>query len=239
MYVDAHCHCHEFPEEEINSILRENDIILVIVSENLESSKKTISLSEKFEKVIPCIGLHPWEIKGEISIVEADKIIEQSQEIGCFGEVGLDRRFNRKNYNYQKMVFIKFVEAAKKGNKVLNIHALDAWEETIEIVHDMGVKKAIFHWYSGPVKLLEKIREYGYFITINPSVKFQKKHGAVLKNAPLDIILTESDGPYEYKGNILHPKMVPNLVNYIAEVKKLSREEVLEIIIANFGKLFQ
>ena len=236
MYVDAHCHLYAFEDGEIIKIFDELDISMLAVSENIESSKRSIDLTSISEKIYPCVGLHPWEVKGEESLQEAEEIIGMHKRAKCFGEIGLDKRFNTENYEYQKEIFYKFVEASSKLKMPLNIHALDAWKEVFEIISSYGIKKAIFHWYSGPIDLLKKIEEHGYFITINPSASFQKKHGAVLRHSPTSILLTESDGPYNYKGRVLHPRMVPETVQLIADLKKIDRNELLNIIQSNFRK---
>ncbi|MHC1627681.1 MAG: TatD family hydrolase, partial [Candidatus Nezhaarchaeales archaeon] len=59
MYFDAHCHLHEFNEEEIKGF---KDYIIVAVSDDLETSIKTIRLAENYNNVLPCVGVHPWSI---------------------------------------------------------------------------------------------------------------------------------------------------------------------------------
>lgn len=237
-YIDAHCHFYSFNKEEVDKISSLTNFIIVAVSDDLNSTIKTLNSANKIGIIVPCVGLHPWNVKSEDSLVEVDKITEKIENAQCIGEVGLDQRFNKENYNLQKEVFYKFVEIAKKSNKPINIHALDAWREAFEIVKSYNIKKAIFHWYSGPTDLLKHFEKEGYFITINPSVTFQRKHGRVLKEAPLKILLTESDGPYNYRGKILHPIDVKNLVRYIAEVKKLKEEEVIKAILTNYNSIF-
>jgi TatD DNase family protein len=76
-------------------------------------------------------------------------------------------------------------------------------------------------------------------ITINPAAKIQPRHREVIEEAPIDMILTESDGPYEYRGLSLRPDMVEDLVKLIAEVKGMRVEDVEEAIEFNFRRLFR
>lgn len=233
MYVDAHCHLYAFSDDDIKKIFQELNMVVIAISDTYDASKRTQNLAKIHNNIIPCIGIHPWEIKGEDVLQAIDKLIENINDAKCIGEVGLDKRFNSENYNLQKEAFYKFVEASIKYKKPLNIHALDAWREAFEIVSSMGVKRAIFHWYSGPIDLLRKIKDSGYFITINPSVKFQKKHSMVLKESPIEIILTESDAPYNYRGLTLHPNMIPKLIDHIAKVKNLKAKYIETLIESN------
>jgi len=62
-YIDSHCHLYKFNEIEIKRILKNKDIIILSVSEDLESSLKNLILSQLNENVIPAIGIHPWNIE--------------------------------------------------------------------------------------------------------------------------------------------------------------------------------
>jgi TatD DNase family protein len=88
------------------------------------------------------------------------------------------------------------------------------------------------------VELLKEIEGAGYFITINPSVTFQEKHKRVLEKAPLEILLTESDGGYVYRGRLLEPPMVRESLESIAKVKGISLEDAEKAVERNFKRAF-
>ena len=220
MYIDAHVHLHEDPS------MKEEIPIIIAVSDDLESSKKTIEIADN-----PCIGIHPWQVEeaSEEELRELEKLVERAI---CIGEVGLDYRYV-KNKEKQLNFFITFLELSKEYDLPLNVHALDAWREAFELLLKYDVRRAYFHWYNGPLDLIEEIVGQGYFIGINAALKVQKKHMKVLERTPLKAILTESDGPYRYRGLNLRPKEIPWLVNKIAEVKGISKENVVEEVYRN------
>ena len=55
MLVDAHCHAHAFSDGELR---RFSEIRIIAVSEDLESSRRTINLSRRFNNITPFIGIH-------------------------------------------------------------------------------------------------------------------------------------------------------------------------------------
>ncbi len=237
MLVDAHCHAHELRGELERYALK---MLIISVAEDLESSLKTINLTESFLNILPFVGIHPWNI-GRITQQEIEnviRLIEREDEVKGIGEVGLDRRVV-KTYERQKEVFKRFCELASEYDLPMNIHARAAWREVLELLRKWDIKSAIIHWYSGPAELLEEIEANGYMITINPAVKIQPKHRRVLEQAPLNMILTESDGPYEYRGLKLKPKLIPDLVSFIAEVKGLTPQAIEEAVESNFRRLFR
>ncbi len=239
MYVDMHCHCHEFSEDEIKSFL-DKGINLVCVSDDPLSSNHTLELSRKYHGIIPCIGVHPWEAH-KYSLKNISELVEEAlrNDIVCLGEVGLDKLFVPKTYEHQLVLFKYFLNIAKEYDLVLNLHTAGTWREVFDLLIKYDIDKAYFHWYTGPLNLLEQIKEQGYFIGINPAWKIQEKHRKVIEKADIDMIITESDAPYKYKNMVLSPLMVIETVNYIAERKKIDVEYVKQRIWINYNKIFK
>ncbi|MGC9147953.1 MAG: TatD family hydrolase [Sulfolobales archaeon] len=241
MIYDAHCHLHEFPDEYIERLVSSNNYVITAVSDDFRSSLRTLKLYEKFrESINPCIGIHPWVIertdKKDLEMVLG--LIERLN-IGCIGEVGLDRVFVPQSIDKQIEFFLQILEFAKSKDIVLNIHAPGAWSQVLELLRRYDIGKAIIHWYTGPQELLREIGENGYMISINPAVKIQRKHQEIVSKADLEIILVESDGPYEYKGLKLSPELIEDTISFIAEIKKIDSRELKKIIQSNYKKLFK
>ena len=237
MLIDAHSHAYDLPRKELEKY---RSIRIVSVSEDLESSLKTLSIAEEFPNIIPFVGVHPWRL-GEVSgseIEEVLRLVEKRDDVKGVGEVGLDRKIEE-SYERQKEVFKKFCSLASEYDLPVNVHARAAWREALEILEKLEVEKAVIHWYSGPIELLEEIAQSGYMITINPAVKIQERHRRVLEEAELNIILTESDGPYRYRGLDLKPEMIRDLIKFISEVKKIDEETLKNIIASNFRRLIR
>ncbi len=238
MYIDMHCHCNEYSLDELKKYIN-SGIHLVGVSEDPESINVILEYWKKLRSgFTPCIGLHPWIIH-KYSVDDARRIVEIALEKGvkCLGEIGLDKRFVPKTYDHQLEVFKVFVEAAKEYGFVLNLHTPGAWREVYEILVRNDISKAYFHWYTGPLDLLVEFEAMGYFIGINPAWRIQEKHRRIIEEAPLNVMITESDAPYKYKGLELNPLMIPDTVKYIASIKSINEDIVREKILANAKKL--
>jgi len=234
MLVDAHCHAHAFSDAELREFSK---IRIIAVSEDLESSRRTIDLSKRFNNIIPFVGIHPWNLES-ISEKELEEVLEILRLSGAMGigEVGVDGRIKR-SIRRQVEVFKLFCEISAELDLPMNIHALDAWDQVFEIMLKMDVRRALFHWYTGPIRLLRDIGEAGYYISINPAARVQPKHRKVLENAELDMIVTESDGPYNYRGLRLKPTMISDLMEFISNVKGVDRISLEEVIERNFERL--
>jgi len=237
LLIDAHSHAYDLPRRELEKY---RSMRIVSVSEDLESSLKTLSIAEEFPNIIPFVGVHPWRL-GEVSgseVEEVLRLVEKREDVKGIGEVGLDRKIEE-SYERQKEVFKKFCSLASEYDLPVNVHARAAWKDALEILEKLEVEKAVIHWYSGPIELLDEIAQIGYMITINPAVKIQERHRRVLEEAELNIILTESDGPYRYRGLDLKPEMIRDLIKFISEVKKVNEETLENIIASNFRRLIR
>ena len=240
MIYDMHCHLYEFSNEEIEDIFeKDKELKIVAVSDDLSSLRRTIELQELYpERVIVCAGFHPWNI-GKVSLTELDDILRTiyRRDILCIGEVGLDKKFVPETIDLQYEVFKRFLEVARDLDAMVNIHSPNAWKDVLSLLKEFEIKRAMFHWYTGPLSLIEAIGEMGYKISINAAVLIQKKHQEVVKRASLEYIVLESDGPYEYRGLRLTPLMVRRAAEEIAKIKNVNVDEVLKFALNNSLKL--
>ncbi len=238
--LDAHCHLHEYSDDEISEFVEKLGIAIIAVSDDLESSNRTLELSKRFSRIIPALGMHPWEVSPErLDEVEAviQLVYRNRDVVRMLGEIGLDRRFRGSTIAYQYEVFTKFLEVARELQLGVTVHSVDTWDEVLRLLQRYDIPIAVFHWYTGPLDLIKEIGNAGYMISINPAISVQEKHRRVASIAPLEMILVESDGPYNYRGMRLGPHMLEETVRHIAEAKKMSVDEVRSAIIENGMKL--
>lgn len=235
--VDAHIHCHEMSSQLANHF--SGDYILVCVGEDPPSSFSIVNLSKNYRNINPCIGIHPWNIH-KYSVEDLRRLLEWGVNNGvkCLGEIGLDKRFVAETFNKQLELFDLMLKYAKEYDLVLNLHSAGAWREVFDKVYKMGVPRAFFHWYTGPLDVLRDIVDAGYYIGANPAWKVQEKHLNILKNASLENILTESDAPYEYRGLKLDPAMIRETISILTKIHGLEEGRVEDIIYKNYRKLF-
>jgi len=97
------------------------------------------------------------------------------------------------------------------------------------------------HCFSGNFKLVKKILENNWILTIPTSVKNSQHFQKVIEIAPIKNLLCETDSPY------LHPdKEFPNepenvIESYkkISEIKKISLKEVEKTLEKNYANFFK
>lgn len=239
MYIDAHVHLHEFMSHEIEEFIQLG-VALVAVSDDYDSSIKTLELRDSFpEHIKACVGIHPWNIPEEgVSSSLIESVLDLAKEADCIGEVGVDLKFAPKTFQVQREIFRTFVREAVRLGKPVNVHAAGAWKEALAILTELNTPGALIHWYTGPEELLQLFAGRSYYISLNPAMKIQRKHLELAAKVDLRVVLTESDGPYEYRGLRLSPKLVPELVARLAALRNVSVSDIEEIIWENFNHLF-
>lgn len=239
--TDAHCHAHELGEDEL-ARLAESFEMLVAVSDDLESSLRTAALAEKFKFLVPCVGIHPWSLRSweavEGQLRELERVAVE-RGIQCLGEVGLDLAFVPQTYELQLKTLGWVLDLAKDLDLAVNMHAAKAWRQALDEVGRRGLRRVLFHWYTGPIDVLAEIATQGYLISINPTVKVSRKHLEVAKFAPLHAITFESDGPYEYRGLSLTPRLIPEAVSLVASERGVDVGELAAAASENLRRFLE
>ncbi len=89
----------------------------------------------------------------------------------ALGEVGLDYKAKVKKA-VQWEVFARVLDLAAEFKKPVIVHARFSHQRCHRMVSAAKIKKAVFHWYSGPLDLLEKIIADGYFVSCTPALAY-------------------------------------------------------------------
>ena len=120
-------------------------------------------------------------------------------------EIGLD--FS-KNYvdskEKQIYAFRSVLNYIKGDNKIVSVHSRKAEKEVFELLQEYGTKNVIFHWYSGPLNLIDEIINAGYYFSINEAMTTSISGRKIISKIPLNRILTETDAPFNKHSNILN-----------------------------------
>lgn len=238
MIVDTHCHYDMFdnPTQIIKDC--ENRNIITIGMTNLPSHFEMGYPHIKGYKYIRmALGLHPLMAREHNrELVRFKKNIDNTSYIG---EVGLD--FSRDGISTKDIQISSFeyvLETIKSKKKIVSLHSRRAEKEVLELLKKYEIKNAIFHWYSGGVKVLREIFENGYYFSINPTMVKSKSGQKLIAEMPLDRILTETDSPYTQIGSrTTKPSDVKIVISYLSESKGMSAEVVENKIYSNFKNL--
>jgi TatD DNase family protein len=228
--IDTHAHLEELDELELAiTNAKESDLEAIIaVGSNTSSNQKIIEICKGYpDYVYPAFGLHPLEL-GESDSLAIDQTItfieENIANIVAVGEIGLDydkRVLKKASKDLQREVFKRLVNISVKYNKPASIHSRYSWKDCFDIVSNAGVKKAVFHWFTGPDTILRDIIDAGYFVSCTPAAEYHEEHRRIIMQTPLEQLLLETDCPVVYGREIRYRSEPSDIVRSLRAVSLL------------------
>ncbi|MBI1866677.1 MAG: TatD family hydrolase [Candidatus Staskawiczbacteria bacterium] len=178
---------------------------------------------------------------------------EESKKVVAVGEIGLDYYYKPKTNlkleqfkKKQKQVFLQQLELAKELNLPVILHCRMAHDDVIEILTLRQAQgknqKGVIHCFTGTAEQAQKYMNMGFYLGIN-GIIFKFNIDEVIKNAPLEKLLVETDCPYltppQELGKRNEPIFIKHTIQRIAKLKGISFEEVADKTAQNARKLFR
>lgn len=252
MIFESHAHyddkAFDADRDELLSGLRQQGIGYVMnISSDLSSVRTTLALSEKYPFVFAAVGIHPSDT-GELNEDNFDWLKQQCrrEKVLAVGEIGLDYYWDNVERDVQKKWFVRQLALANEVSLPVVIHSREAAKDTLDIMKaEKAVeKRGVIHCFSYTKESAREFLNMGYLIGVGGVVTFQnaKKLRECVEYLPLDSILLETDSPYlapvPYRGKRNCSLYLPYVVEKIAEIKGISREEVIEATEKNAKRLF-
>jgi TatD DNase family protein len=247
--IDTHAHLEDVEHLDEALARAEESGIDAVVTMGADSKSNSWALNESTKherpglKIFRALGIHP-------SLVDASKVDDDVQfvednadRVVAVGEIGLDYwykavRKDEEKRALQRITFARLLEVARKHGKPVSIHSRGAWTDCVNMTVEAGVKKAVFHWFTGSQDDLKKLLDSGYYVSASPAAAYSKEHRAIVEYAPLERILLETDSPVSYKGEAANPSFVLKALAAVAELKKERQEKVAEATTENAETVF-
>ena len=243
--IDSHAHLEELEDlaSAIERARQSGVVAIVAVGSDLESNRRVLEIAAKYDGfVYPALGLHPGLLHEAASSIEHQmRFIEENlSDAVAIGEVGLD--YHKRvvsGKDLQHKTFGAILALAKRYDKPVIVHSRYAWRDSFDLVNEVGVVKAVFHWYTGPCSVLREILERGYFVSATLAVEYHSEHRRAVREAPLENLLLETDCPVAYQGHKAEPADLGRALKATAEMKSLSLDSVAEKTTENALRLFR
>jgi len=238
--VDTHAHLDQLedPLAEALRAARRGVRCIVGVSMDMASGRTIRELCRRLPgRILPAFGLHPWSISEETKEECLRFVEEHLGEAAAVGEVGLDYRIKTPK-PLQKDVLERQLGMAAARQLPVILHCRLSHARVLSMVMAAGIRRAVFHWYSGPLEVLEEIVGNGYFISATPAVQYSPPHREAVSFAPVGSLVLETDSPVEYRGTPSRPADVAEVCRAVALLKGLSAEEVAKATTENALRLF-
>ncbi len=244
MLIDAHAHLDRYGDriDAALSEIEQERIFTVATAMDIPSYLELREIAKRSAWVLPTFGIHPRRaadyadrLDGLIPFIEASPAI---------GEIGLDFHWVRDTSTYpqQRRVCEFFIACAAEQNKLVNIHTKAAEGEILELLRKYDVKRAIIHWYSGPMDVLEAMIDHGCCFTIGVEVHFSDHIRTIAKAVPDHLLLTETDNPgalpwLKKNDEVGMPGAIKDVVGALAMIRQTTPEAIEALVADNFARL--
>ena len=185
---------------------------IISIGTDLESSTRSIQLSEQYSNVYAAVGWHPSDAAGAPDDVRSPlRSLAQHPKVVAIGEIGLDyyrlpskvsggtasddQRYQAK----QKDVFRQQLELAAELGLNCVIHQRNSFEDTLAQVREFaGRVRAVFHCFSGPAGDLDRILAIGSLVSFTGILTFKNAQAVreSLAATPMGQFMIETDSPF-------------------------------------------
>src|SRR3989344_2843162 len=206
-YLDVHSHLdtsnYAGDMDEVVGRLRATGTHAIVVGPDLESSAKGVNLAGRHPEIYASIGIHPVDNpSASWDILKFNKLISNPKVVAV-GECGMDffHQDKLQDYERQRKLFLAQVEFAVEHDKPLMLHARNAYEEILEILEPLkntyGDKlRGNVHFFTGSKEIARRFFNIGFTISFTGVITFTHDYDEVIKSAPLNMIMSETDAPY-------------------------------------------
>ncbi|PGL84360.1 DNAase [Bacillus sp. AFS054943] len=246
-WIDSHIHVDQYKDEEKRRLLIDVENSkeiqgLIAVSMNYRSCLETLSLAKRYPFVHPAIGFHPEQPIHKEECEKIYKLIEDHvEDIVAIGEVGLPYYLRKEDehiaINSYISVLQRFVELASKYDLPIILHAV--YEVVCDLLEKYKVLRAHFHWFKGSEETMKRMMKNGYYISITPDILHKEKIRKIVSYYPLEYMMVETDGPWEFQENVMtHPRMIREVLKEISVIKNIPVDKVAETIYENTTQFY-
>lgn len=257
--IDTHAHL-TWPDFKIdfNEVIKNAQDAglktVINIGADLQSSKEAAELDCSPLTSYSSIGIHPEDSLKLItdesihkSIEELEKIYHSHPEkVIAVGECGLEYYPDDptpEQKNLQMELFTGQVNLAKKLQLPLIIHCRDAWNDIF--LPELNGLPVVFHYFTGNKETAQKILDMGFYLSFSCVITYPKNEWLreIIKITPLEQMFAETDSPFSSpqgkRGTRNEPANVLDVIKTIAQVKKISEEEVAIATWNNAHRFFQ
>lgn len=252
MIFETHAHYDDeaFDEDRdslLNSLYEAGIEYVVNVGAGIETTKKTLELTERYPFVYGAVGVHPSET-AELNEDNFKWLRETAKKpkVVAIGEIGLDYYWDTPDRQIQKEWFLRQMELALELKLPAIIHSRDAAADTYDMIKAANLKLTggVIHCFSYEKEMAKNYLNMGFYLGIGGVVTFKnaRKLKEVVEYAPIEQLVLETDCPYlapePNRGKRNSSLNLTYVAKEIARLKDIPYEEVISITEENAKRMY-
>ena len=246
-WIDTHCHL-DAPEFKATSLqiittARHSGVQAILLptvqaSDWDQASNLVAELSKQIPGLVYTLGIHPLYInraqESDLDLLKNQ--IEQSLSDPHFvgiGEIGLDYFVEGLDPQRQEYFFHGQLDLAEQFELPVILHVRRSQDAILKALRKRKVPSGIAHAFNGSHQQAEQFIELGFKLGFGGAATYDRalQIRRLLKELPLDSIVTETDSPdippawlKEEGGVFNEPALLPRIATQLAEIRGISNE---------------
>ena len=252
-FIDTHAHLYDerYDDDRAEMIARaaEAGVTQIIsMGDTMVASAQVVADAEQYPTLYAAVGVHP-ESACVLTDAERAQLLAWAKhpKVVAIGEIGLDYYWEKdpKVRAVQRELFVTQLGIARAAGLPVCIHDREAHGDTLAILQAEGRDlTGVLHCYSGSLETARELWKLGYYIGIDGPLTFKNagKLPAIVREAPQDKLLIETDSPYlapvPKRGKRNEPAYVTHIAAKIAEIRGETIEDVARYTTENAERLY-
>lgn len=237
--IDSHAHLdgEKFADDcaaVVERALAAGVVKIITMGDSLESSARSVALTEEFESVYAAVGIHPEEAQPMTAATDDQLAAWAAQEkVVAIGEIGLDYYWEKDEEKraLQRAIFVRQLDLARQLRLPVCIHDREAHGDMMKILKTEGRGlRGVLHCYSGSWEMAAELLKGDWYFGIDGPLTYKNaaKLPEIVQRLPAERILVETDSPYLSPMPFRGKRNEPAHVLYVAKKAAELRGESLE-----------
>lgn len=210
----------------------------------------TLRVAASEPDIYCALGVHPHSASewGAEAATEIEQHL-QSPKVVAVGEIGLDYYYDYSPREAQIRAFEAQIALAQKHQLPIIVHTRESDEDVWSVISNAFATlgpdrpRGQLHCFSGTTESMKRAVDIGFYVSFTGNITFKKSTlDEVVREAPLERILLETDSPYlapaPYRGKRNTPEYLRLVAEKIAEIRKIDIQEVMHHTTQNALRLF-
>ena len=267
MLIDSHAHLDSprYTDDREAMLCRAAEagvgaVLAIGIGENPSEMHQALEICREFNskpgipRLFASAGIYPHNTPeaDDQALATLDSLLAQPEVIAC-GEIGLDYYHEGAAHPVQREGLISQLLIAAARKKPILIHcrpkdgSTDAWDDLFEVLEEHWSPTGlggVMHCFGGGWEQARRSLDLGFLISFAGNLTYPKAQPLreVASRVPMDCVLVETDAPWlapnTLRGKRNEPAYVTQTAQALAELDRVSVEEIAATTTKNFSRLF-
>lgn len=249
MWIDSHAHLFEYDTDSLRNVVQDacNSSVGIIVSTatDIQTGIAVVEQCKSSDHIYGAVGISPFDVTSQATDWHSSlQHLLKEPRIIALGEIGLDSTNPRYPPLEKQLPFFEMqLELAEKLNIPVVVHSRGSEKRVVEICRGIGVKRVLFHCFTGSFNDMTAIIDAGFYISFSGIITFKNAQvREVVPSVPLERILIETDSPYlspvPFRGERNRPALLEYTARELARLLTIKVEDLQIQLEKNFYSLF-